>query len=757
MAPQDQSSECSSQKAWKIDRIGQDYIKLLGQAEIDCGDMQFFADDYIEIFTDVKRVVAVGNVVFSQKDNRIAGDRADFNYGTKTGTFYNAAGIANRKAENKRANQLPVEPAPQRDVIGPGEPDVYFYGETIDKIGPEVYRVNKGGFTTCVQPTPRWRLTSGTVVVNLESYAFLTNSLFRVKGVPVLYLPLFYYPINKEDRASGFLVPGYGTSTIKGHTLSNAFFWAINRSQDATVMHDWFSNTGQGYGGEYRIVSSRRSRGDFTTYFLDEHESTFDDGTGNTVVQPARKSYEVHGNLIQTMGDHLLARSKVDYFSDITVQQTYHQNVFEASRRQRGLTAALTGNFGLYTVNGTVERREVFYGTTSSALTGGYPRVSASRAERPIFKTPIYFSIGGEFAELLRRNQSSTKIVDQGLNRFDFQPVIRYPFTKWAFLTANSTLAYRTTYWSESKVDNVQVEQPIWRRYFDMRSDIIGPVFNRIWNTPDNGYAEKFKHMIEPVFTIDRTTAIDNRDEIVFLDSVDSVVGNTTSFTYGINNRFYAKRAGNITDPRVERTPEILTVAIKQTYYTDPRAARVDGGYGSSFTGTQASTLSPVSLQVRGAPTVNVNGSLRLDYDTTYHAIRTISADGRFEHGGWVQAIVGWSQRRFIEELQGFNDPNRLDHYLNAFSMVHTPSDRVGGSYSFNYDFLHDRFLQQRYLIYYNAQCCGFGFEYQTYDFTGIKSRVAVPKDTRWNISFTLAGVGSFSNFFGSMGGGPHQ
>jgi hypothetical protein len=33
---------------------------------------------------------------------------------------------------------------------------------------------------------------------------------------------------------------------------------------------------------------------------------------------------------------------------------------------------------------------------------------------------------------------------------------------------------------------------------------------------------------------------------------------------------------------------------------------------------------------------------------------------------------------------------------------------------------------------------------------------VAVPKDTRWNISFTLAGVGSFSNFFGSMGGAPH-
>ena len=43
------------------------------------------------------------------------------------------------------------------------EPDVYFYGETIEKVGPKKYRITNGGFTTCVQPTPRWELTSGTV------------------------------------------------------------------------------------------------------------------------------------------------------------------------------------------------------------------------------------------------------------------------------------------------------------------------------------------------------------------------------------------------------------------------------------------------------------------------------------------------------------------------------------------------------------------------------------------------------------------
>ena len=65
--------------------------------------------------------------------------------------------------------------------------------------------------------------------------------------------------VNEEDRATGFLIPTYGTSTVRGQTISNAFFWAINRSQDATFAHDWFSKTGQGYGAEYRFIANPTS------------------------------------------------------------------------------------------------------------------------------------------------------------------------------------------------------------------------------------------------------------------------------------------------------------------------------------------------------------------------------------------------------------------------------------------------------------------------------------------------------------------
>ena len=125
----------------------------------------------------------------------------------------------------------------------------------IEKVGPKRYKITRGGFTSCVQPTPRWELVSSTSLVELDEYALLKNTVLKVKGVPMFYLPVMYYPIQADDRATGFLLPTYGSSVIRGPSISNAFFWAINRSQDATIYHDWFTKRGQGVGAEYRYVA----------------------------------------------------------------------------------------------------------------------------------------------------------------------------------------------------------------------------------------------------------------------------------------------------------------------------------------------------------------------------------------------------------------------------------------------------------------------------------------------------------------------
>src|SRR5699024_6300678 len=116
-------------------------------------------------------------------------------------------------------------------------------------------------------------------------------------------------------------------------------------------------------------------------------------------------------------------------------------------------------------------------------------------------------------------------------------PVVRIPFTRWQFLTVNSSVSWRGTYWTES-LDSagVQVPQGVGRRFFDLRARVTGPVFNKIFNTPGSSYAEKFKHVIEPTLDLQRVTAIDVFDRIVRIDSVDQIPGSVTKITYGLNN-----------------------------------------------------------------------------------------------------------------------------------------------------------------------------------------------------------------------------
>jgi LPS-assembly protein len=743
-----QLAGCQTSKQWSIDRIARDHVKLVGQVEVVCGNETFFADE-IELFTNEDRLIATGNVVFTSGTSRVAADRLEFNTRTKTGTFFNASGSATLGEDGQQ------RPGARRDggavtrnelaMFGEQEPDVYFYGERLQKIGEKKYRITSGGFTTCVQPTPRWELTSGTVTLNLDHYAILTNSLFKVKGVPVLYLPVFYYPVQEDDRATGFLIPAYGNSTIRGQSISNAFFWAINRSQDLTLLHDWYTKTGQGYGTEYRYVRGAGSEGFVRAYNLREHEATYDQG-GEPVTTPERRSYEVRGSLSQRLGATMRARARADYFSDISVQQTYHQNVYEASRRQRVFSGSLSGAWRDLNYTGTFDRSEYFYGTTSSSVRGGAPRLVVNRSERPLFGSPVYVSVNSEYNRLVVERKSETRVVDQSLTRFDVFPRVRVPFTQWQFLTVNSTAGFRSTYWTESlNPDGDQIETGVTRNYFELQSQVTGPVFNRIWSFERSRYAEKLKHSVQPYFNIQRISGIEVFDRIVRLDSTDTVVGSTTRVGYGVSNRFYRK-------PRGGRSAEILNVTVGQTYYTDARAALYDRYYRTS-NGTAPSKFSPLSLTVRAHPTDTLTANYRAEYDTQYEAFRSMAADGTLDWKGWLQTSVGWSQRRFIEELPGYNDPDRLDHYLNALTNVQFMRNRFGGMHQFNYDVRRGSFLQQRVMAYYNAQCCGFAIEYQSYDLSRLGFS-PVEQDNRFNFSFSLAGIGSFANFFGALGGG---
>jgi LPS-assembly protein len=711
--------------------INSTHTLLIKNVQIECNDIQLFADE-AEYFTDSDRVRASGNVVFVSATNRISAERMEFNTRTKTGTFYVASGIANLESRGV-----------DRSMFGTQEPDAYFWGESIEKLGPKTYRITRGGFTTCVQPTPRWEMVATSVTLTLEKRAVLTNMLLKVKDVPVFYLPAMYYPINKEDRATGFLLPIYGNSTIKGHTINNAFFWAINRSHDATLYHSYYSNTGQGFGGDYRYIQSPGSSGNVQVSALREHETTYEQANGSTTTVPGLNSYQVTGSVLQRLPASLRLSGNANYFSSLVSQQRYQQDLFAATNVQRSFGANVSGNWGANNLSGTVERSEIFTSENNSNISGSLPRVRFGRAEKPIAGLPIYFGASSEYVSLIRNVKTNLRTTETGLTRMDVFPTVRFPFTKLPFLTFNSSAGFRATYWTESLTDDgVRVPESITRKYFTLATTVTGPVLTRIWNTPRRNYAQKFKHVIEPFVTLSRTSAIDNYDNIIHLESTDYVVGRVTQAAYGVNNRLYAKK---------QSAREILTVAITQTYYTDARAADVDRQYQSSdFSGTAPPThFSPVAIQLHVAPTTITDATFRTEYDTQFNALRTLAANGGLAMG-WVIENAGWSVNRFIP---GYNTANQATHYLNSSTMVRKPGNALATTYIFNYDLHNDSFLNQRLIAHYNTQCCGVAVEYQKFNYGTRAGLVGVPKDHRFNLSFTLAGIGTFSDLFGAFGG----
>ena len=730
----------------------QQHWHFAGRVEMERGDTTVFADD-IEVWTDQDRAVATGNVVFTQGTSRLAADRAEFNTRTRLGTFYNASGIATVQPLRQPA-AAPGAFAPP--PLTGQDTDVYFFGDKVDKIGAKKYRISNGGFTTCLQPTPRWSLHADTVVLNIDHYAFLRQAVFDVKGVPMLYLPILYYPTQEDQRATGFLLPTYGVSSLRGQAIHNAFFWAINRSQDATILHDWFSRAGQGIGTEYRYNMGGGADGTIRSYWLDQQQIATGGGAINT-----DRSYELRGAMNQPLPHRFRARARVDYFSSLTTMQTFNTNIYDASRNQRTYGANVAGAWGSYALNGTFDRSELFYNGTSSSVNGSAPRVTLTRGERPLFKgSPLFLSATAEYAQLVRQDSNESLSVDKGLGRLDFAPQVRFPFKKWQWFTVNSSVAFRETHYSRSLDPRATdpstgtpriVDDDLNRRYFTVQSSVIGPVFNRVWNTPDSGYAERFKHTVEPFVTAARTSAVDNFDRIVVIDGTDTIVGNTTSLNYGVNNRVYAKRKIG----RINQAQEILTLALSQTYYTNPKAAQFDPRYATSFSAAPPNNFSPIVLDVRAAPAAAFNASARAEVDSRYLELRTLSVNGSYNWLGRLQATAGWSQRFFIERLPGFNNPNFLDHSLNLQSNAHTQDNRLGAIYSFNYDIRRGALLQQRLAGFYNAQCCGLAFEYQTFNFGGISGFSAIPGDRRFFLSFTLAGLGNFSPFSGGLGAVP--
>jgi LPS-assembly protein len=707
-------------------RPGASRLFASGNVVIQCDRFQITADE-VEYFTDTATVHLRGHVQLDQTGMRIYAERADLDRRTQRATFYNVHGTAQTTAAK-----------PQKDLFGGMEPDVTFWADEFSKTGEDRFEVKHGGFTSCVQATPRWSLTgtSGTFV--RDSHITFWNAVLKVKDVPVFYGPFIYYPINKEDRSTGFLMPSFGSSSVRGFTVSSAFFWAIDRSQDATLFHDYMKKAGSGYGAQYRFVSSPGSSGDLRVYTLGQRAQG---AAGSNAAVAVRRTYDVSGRLYQALPHGFQFSGHANYFTDVTTQQLYQQNVLDLSRGQRTISATLTGNRGRYRLSADAARADVFTGA-ATAQRGGYaPRLALSMAEAPIGRSPVYFGASGESAYIVNQGNIADASTNRSLWRFDATPTVRWPMSTLSFLSVTTVASWRVTEWLES-LDPATLEQrsrPLARQLFNLHTRIVGPVFARVWQPARSGYADRVKHLVEPNLTVQWYSPFSRRAEVVQLDGVDSIVGGTATYTYGLTNRILIRPRSASGSAAVR---EMLSLDVLQSYYTNSQAAAVDPQYASAA----SSTFSPVQITLATRPVDALTAQFRMDIDPDFRVPRTLGASAGLTRRT-LQWSAGWTKRQYIPGLPGFNDPALADHFLNTTTTYRTTDGRLGGAYSLSYDVRRQVLVQQRIVGSYNSQCCGVSVDYQVFDLSHLGRR-----NRTFNFAFTLAGLGSFANPLGSFG-----
>ena len=664
-----------------------------GYVDLRSGDVHLTADR-VEFWNDEtqSRVVAEGNVVYKQGDQKIIATRLDADLRTKTGRFHNAHGVAGS--------------------------DLYFYGDIIEKESEDTYVIERGAFTSCAQPTPRWQFTASKARIKRDHHVRLHNTFLKVKSLPVFYAPFLYYPIDEQGRSTGLLLPQIGNSSFKGFIYSQGFFWAINRSMDLTLSYERFSQIGNGGSVAYRYIASDASRGQVDTFFLNDKTNQ-------------SRDYTINAFANQELPGGFRAVARVDFFSTFAFQQRFQENYNRATQRSKRASGTISKSWGNYNLRILFDRNDTSFGNRV-AVREILPRVTLNSRPTAIGGLPILFSFDTEATSMSRTGGNQAFAYE----RFDVLPTISYPFTGLSWLTFRTSATGRYTYYTSSRASGggAMIEEGIDRRYFETRFDMRGPTFAKIMNSP-GGYASRYKHVIEPQAVWSYRTRVDEFEKIPKFDGHDYIPG-TNQVSFSIVNRLLAKRLVN---DKEEQTPtEMLTWVLSQRYFFDVNASLYDPQFSTPYYSEDGdpSSYSPITSRIRFRPSRNISASWNLDYDINFKALRSSSTAGTFG-GNWGSVRGIWTRRNF---------PNRDIKRSNfRVSSVVNVTSGLQASAAASYNWTTREMQHLRAGVVYNVQCCGFLLDYNRFNFGVFR------QETTFRFGITLANVGSFGT---SLGGG---
>ena len=648
---QDSATICAQQQ----EKIGNVY-NLRGNVEIHYRTYVLRADE-ITYDSDSGEATASGHfsVDGGPNDDHIKASHGNYNVTAETGKFYDVTATTGMSIRGNR-------------VILTSTAPFAFTGKIVEKPSSDHYLVYDGSITTCELPNPNWKFQARKVVVDVGGNATIYHSNFWLHGFPIFYFPYATHPVSREARHSGFLIPTAGRSSTNGNEVGDAFYWAINRSMDATLGAEYLSRRGWSQRGEYRARPSDTSYIDLSYFGVIDRGIKVDTSLGPQLLreggQEARLNAE--GNFAG-----FRAISNVDYLSSFLFRLAFNDVFTQAVNSEVKSQVFLSKSYNGFNFGGMVERYQNFFQTTDAtgALSNRLifdsirvlhtPSVDFSSVDRPLKHTPFNWAFDASIAGLSRSEPGFH--TSSLLGRFDLSPEVSLPVQLHGW-SVRPALNLHATYYTEQFVNGLALDNPIHRQALDTSVEIRPPALERIFDR--EFFGKKWKHVIEPRIVYRYVTGVNDFENVLHFDERD-ILSDTHEVQYGFVTRLYAKRhpsgiqecetpmtslavgaaAPEQTLPwqrisTLDSQPcnpgpdvrEVATWEISQKYFLDPTfggalipgqrnvLASTEDLTGIAFI-TQARNLSPLVSRMRFATGSRTDTEFDVDYDFQLHRI----------------------------------------------------------------------------------------------------------------------------------------
>lgn len=692
-----------------------DIRRLKGAAEVETSETILGAD-FIEYNERTGDAVAVGNVKFRNfvTGEKLEASRVEYNLVEETGKFYDVRGEATGK----------VEPRP--GVLTSGNPFI-FQGSWAEKV-KDRYLLYEGMLTNCRLPKPLWTLRAPKFDIIPNDRALAYKSTFRVRGVPVLYAPVFRKSLGEEPRKSGLLTPNIGNSSRRGFMLGAGYYWAINRSYDAAYRAQYFSQRGFAHHINVRGKPTQRSDFDAYLYGVNDRGKTVNN---NTIKAP--------GFLVAVTGQADLGRGfysrwDVNYLSSFLFRQEFTESFNEAVFSEVQSVAYVMRNWSSYGLDVVFRQTENF----NSTLEGDkiairkLPFVGFHVRDREVRgkALPVWVSLETGFG-LMRRNQPLFQ-TRRFMERVDFAPRISTAL-RWKDFHLAPAVTARGTYWGSSWKDGAISGDGVVRTTGEFTADLQFPSLARIFKAP-RWMGDQVKHVIETRAGYRYVGGTVDIERYILFDETE-LLTRTSEADYSIINRLYVKKGG--------LAEERLAWEIWQARYFDPDFG---GALMPSRRNVVLSSLhltgyafldgprsySPIVSNLRLSPRPGWGFAWRADYDPLRGRITNsgFTGDARWDDRYFVS--LGYNQ---VDSVRALTPPTSQ---LRGLVVVGDPNKRGwNAAFSAIYDFRQDNMQFATTQVTYNTDCCGLSFQYRRFGF-------GTRQENQFRVAFAIANIGSF-------------